>query len=126
LLQDQLRTIGLSGQALEKAKSDVLRNLPESYISDLKSYNPTEAAQRLSIPMLILQGERDYQVTMKDFDLWKAALAGHGNVMFRSYAALNHLFQAGEGKSTPVEYAQAGHVDVEVIEQIAGWIKRVR
>jgi uncharacterized protein len=126
LVQDQLRTIGLSGQALEKAKSDILRNLPDSYTNDLKSYNPAEEAQRLSIPILILQGERDYQVTMKDFDLWKAVLSGRGNVTFRSYPALNHLFIAGEGKSTPVEYAQAGHADTEMIEQIAGWIKRAR
>ena len=126
LLQDQLRAIGLQGQALETAKANVLRNLPESYMDDLKNYNPAEQARQLTIPMLILQGERDYQVTTKDFDLWKAALAGRGNVTFRSFPALNHLFIAGEGNSTPAEYAQAGHVEADVIAQIAAWVKRVR
>jgi hypothetical protein len=63
---------------------------------------------------------------MKDFNLWRAALGGRANVTFRSYPALNHLFIAGQGKSLPAEYAQAGHVDVEVIDQIAGWIARAR
>jgi fermentation-respiration switch protein FrsA (DUF1100 family) len=71
--------------------------------------------------MLILQGERDYQVTMRDFALWKAALGERKNVTLRSYAKLNHLFTAGEGKSTPAEYA-SGHVDAPVVEDIARWI----
>lgn len=125
LVQDQLRAIGLSGQDLERAKADVLRALPESYTNDLKTYSPTQEAEQLSVSMLILQGERDYQVTMRDFDLWRAALASRPNVGFRSYPALNHLFMAGQGRSTPAEYAEAGHVDADVIDQIAGWVKRV-
>ena len=35
---------------------------------DLKEYDPAASAKKLGIPMLILQGERDYQVTMTDFD----------------------------------------------------------
>jgi uncharacterized protein len=125
LLQDQLRTIGLSGENLEKAKADVLRSLPDSYKSDLKTYNPAEEARQISAPMLILQGERDYEVTMTDFNLWRAALASNPNVTFRSFPSLNHLFLSGQGPSTPAEYAQAGHVDSEVIDQIAGWVKHV-
>jgi hypothetical protein len=34
--------------------------------------------------MLILQAERDYQVTMEDFAVWKKALAGRSNVTFCS------------------------------------------
>ena len=32
------------------------------------------------------------------------------------------LFQAGEGKSNPGEYAQPGHVEEEVVRDIADWI----
>jgi len=35
--------------------------------------------------MLILQGERDYQVTMPEFARWKAALAARTDVTFHSY-----------------------------------------
>jgi hypothetical protein len=74
--------------------------------------------------MLILQGERDYQVTMKDFDLWKSALGSQSNVTFRTYPKLNHLFIAGEGRSRPEEYQAPGHVDEQVVGDIASWILR--
>jgi len=35
---------------------------------------------------------------------------------------LNHLFIAGAGRSTPAEYQQPGHVDLEAIEAIARFI----
>lgn len=126
ILADQLQSMGLSGTELDKAKAGILEALPASYTNDLSSYNPAEESKSLPIPMLILQGERDYQVTMKDFNLWKAALTGRGNATFRSFPMLNHLFIAGQGRSVPAEYAQSGHVDGEVIDQIAGWIARTR
>jgi fermentation-respiration switch protein FrsA (DUF1100 family) len=76
------------------------------------------------MPMLVLQGERDYQVSMKDFEGWKKALNGHDNVRFKSYPKLNHLFMEGEGKSQPKEYGVPGHVSGDVIDEIAGWIKK--
>ena len=76
--------------------------------------------------MLILQGERDFQVTMKDFDLWKSALQERRNVHFHTYPKLNHLFIAGEGKSQPEEYQQPGHVEEQVIADIANWILQNR
>jgi len=72
--------------------------------------------------MLILQGERDYQVTMQDFALWKAGLASHPGITLRSFPTLNHLFVAGEGKSTPKEYEQPAHAAPEAIDAIANWI----
>ena len=99
---------------------------PASYWLDLFGYDPTELARTLKQPLLILHGERDYQVTMKDFERWKAALATKKNVSFKLYPSLNHLFISGTGRSTPSEYAQAGHVDEQVIADIAAWIKTVR
>jgi fermentation-respiration switch protein FrsA (DUF1100 family) len=71
--------------------------------------------------LLILQGERDYQVTMEEFARWKAALGSRRNVTFRSYAALNHLVIARTGPSAPAEYQVPGHVAEEVIRDIAAW-----
>ena len=96
---------------------------PVSYWLDLRGFDPPAAAARLPQRMLILQGARDYQVTVADFERWKTALAGKANVQFRLYPALNHFFLAGTGKSLPAEYQIPGHVPVEVIEDIAGWIK---
>jgi uncharacterized protein len=112
-------------KALEPADSDSppLLGMPASYLLDLKDYDPVVAAKKLTIPMLFLQGGRDYQVTMKDFALWKTGLAGRGNVAFQDFPSLNHLFETGEGRSTESEYRKPGHVAPDVIDAIAKWIK---
>jgi len=97
--------------------------IPAEYWLDLRAYKPAEMAKQLKQPMLILQGERDYQVTMEDFNGWKTALGDRKNVLFKTYPKLNHLFIAGEGKSLPAEYMRPGRMDTEVIDDIATWVK---
>ena len=96
---------------------------PPAYWLDLRGYAPPEVAKRTAKAMLILQGARDYQVTLKDFAAWKKGLSGRGNVEFRLYPNLNHLFVAGSGRSTPAEYERPGHVAAQVIQDIAAWVK---
>jgi dienelactone hydrolase len=109
----------------EDAKSTtVIFGVPASYWLDLRGYEPAESAKALKQPMLILQGERDYQVTMEDFKRWNTALAGKSTVTFKSYPGLNHLFITGMNRSSPLEYEQPGHVDVRVIDDIASWLKK--
>ena len=56
----------------------VLLGLPTAWWLNVKGYDPAAEAKRLGIPMLVLQGERDFQVTMKDFAIWKSALRRRG------------------------------------------------
>ncbi len=93
------------------------------YWLELRSYDPTATAARLKQPLFIAQGERDYQVTMADFEAWKKALASRRGVTFRSYPKLNHLFMEGEQKAKPAEYEKAGHVSRELVDDLAAWIK---
>ncbi len=97
---------------------------PASYWIDLKDYHPADLARGLTMPLLIIQGERDYQVTMTDFQNWKDALAGQSNVTLKTYPDLNHLFMTGNGKSTPDEYQTPGNVAPAVIQDIAAWIQQ--
>jgi len=100
---------------------------PAAYWLDLEAYDPVATARTIRQPMLILQGERDYQVTLADdFARWRTGLAGRSGVTFHTYPALNHLFVAGTGKSLPAEYGIAGHVAEDVIADIAQWIAGVR
>ncbi|MGI8555996.1 MAG: alpha/beta fold hydrolase [Pyrinomonadaceae bacterium] len=100
-----------------------LFNLPVSYWVDLNDYNPPPAAANLTEPMLILQGESDYQVTMRDFQLWKNALQSRKNVTFKSYPKLTHLFMETTGaKPSPRDYEQTNHVNAQVVSDIADWI----
>lgn len=105
------------------ATSAPVLGVPASYWVDLKTYDPIAVAARIERPILVLQGERDYQVTMKEFGLWKQGLGHKHNVAFESYPGLNHMFIAGSGASSPEEYRQPGHVAAAVIDDIATWIK---
>lgn len=95
-----------------------------AYWLDLRAYDPAATAKSLGLPMLVLQGGRDYQATTADFDGWKAALSSRPTVSLKLYPDLNHLFMTGKGKSTPAEYEQAGHVAESVVVDIAEWIAR--
>ena len=100
----------------------MLAGAPPSYWLDLRGYDPPSAAKVVKAPMLILQGERDYQVTTEELAKWKAALGARRDVTFHSYPALNHLFIAGTGPSLPAEYQVPGHVAEEAVRDIATWI----
>ncbi len=109
----------------DAGKAESIGGAPASYWLDLRGYDPPALASRLPHPFLVLQGERDYQVTMADFARWRAALESRANVTLRSYPALNHIFMAGSGLSLPAEYLVPGHVDVQVVDDIARWITDV-
>jgi uncharacterized protein len=96
---------------------------PASYWLWMRDYDPPLIAAGLPQALLVLQGARDYQVTTTDFERWQSALREHPRSQTIAYPALDHLFFTGEGKSHPQDYSKAGHVAVEVITDIAGWIK---
>ena len=103
---------------------DLPLGIPIAYWKDLKENNPIEIVKSLKMPILILQGERDYQVLQDvDFEGWKKALNHSKNATFKIFKGLNHLFIAGEGKSSPQEYMVEGHVAEDVIDFITNWIK---
>jgi uncharacterized protein len=106
------------------SSKDLPFGVPIAYWRDLQENKPLDVVKNISMPILILQGERDYQVLVtKDFEEgWKKALSSRKNVKFKLFPKLNHLFIAGEGKSTPQEYNIEGHVDVDVIKTIIDWI----
>ncbi len=129
--QQQLDGLAALGAQIAKltdadvASGPMLIGAPPSYWLDLRGYRPDQAAARLVQPMLVLQGERDYQVTMADdFAAWRRALETRPNVTLKSYPGLNHLLVTGSGPSTPAEYNAAGNVAEVVVTDIATWLKR--
>lgn len=100
--------------------------LPRSYWLFAHAYKPVEVAAELKLPILVLQGERDYQVTMEDFGLWRFGLLRCKNALFKSYPKLNHLLQEGSGKATPFEYNRASPVPAYVVDDIASFVKGKR
>lgn len=109
---------------LNISEGEFILGVPKAYWQDLADYNPVETAENLSTPILILQGERDYQVTIDgDFSKWNESLYTNDNVTLKTYESLNHLFISGSGPPTNAEYLVEGHVEEEVIVDISEWIK---
>lgn len=108
-----------------KTSATELLGSPASYWLDLRGYNPAALAAKINKPMLILQGERDYQVKMVDFKGWQKCLVRNKNASFKTYRKLNHLFMEGTGKmSTPSEYENESHIAAYVIKDVANWVKK--
>lgn len=104
-------------------KIPLLLDIPRSYWEFANAYKPVEVAAKLTLLMLILQGERDYQVTMEDFGLWRFGLLRNKNAFFKSYPKLNHMLQEGSGKATPFEYERESPVAGYVMDDIASFIR---
>jgi len=121
-------------KAIQKAKDPKLsaatpnRELPmyasAEYWLARRAYKHKQIAMALKMPLLVLNGKRDYQVTATDFNGWTTALKGKANAFFRMYPDLNHFFMKGQGPPNPREYYNAGHVDLRVIGDLAHFVKK--
>ena len=96
------------------------------YYMDIADYNPAKEFANENRPILFLQGARDYQVTLKDFELWKKELGERPNTTFILFDDLNHLLQTGVGKSKPVEYSVKQNVNKQVVDTIVNWLNEVQ
>lgn len=121
--EEMIRHIKDPNLTPDTSPSSLLMGMPAPYWLYLRDYNPVETAKSLSMPLFILQGERDYQVTMQDFAKWRLALKDRQDTTLKSYPYLNHLFISGKGTSTPAEYREPGNVSVDIINDIATWVQ---
>lgn len=107
-------------QYSDSTSPELLFNLPGKYWDYLRLYDQVKTAEILTVPMLLLQGDKDYQVSPKEYELWKKALGGNKKVTFMMFPGLYHLFMRGKGTYT--DYNVPSHVSEEVTTTIAKWI----
>lgn len=99
--------------------------VPATYWNELNDYGLRSAgiAKELKCRLFIAGGGRDYQITRKDFDLYRKTLRYRQGASFHWYKRLNHLFAPGKERATPQEYLKANNVDEQVIKDLAEWIR---
>ncbi|MFN1218649.1 DUF3887 domain-containing protein [Chryseobacterium kwangjuense] len=102
--------------------SELPMGLSAAYWSYLMKYNPLDEVKNIKAPMFFAQGGRDYQVTEKDFSLWKNQLKNNKNVVFHLYPSLNHLFIKGSGVPAPKNYEIKGNVDQEFLNDLIQFV----
>lgn len=97
--------------------------LTPSYLAMDQQYNPVKTAAALKQPLMLVQGERDYQVSMVDYSLWCTGLMMRGGVTYCCYPKLNHLMREGEGPATPMEYATPKPLPQQLVADMVRFIK---
>ncbi|MGM0649040.1 MAG: alpha/beta fold hydrolase [Bacteroidota bacterium] len=98
--------------------------LPAAYWKDLLEYDQRECLRNIDIPVFLIQGEGDYQVSMKDFRRFRRDLRrSDSDWKAKAYDKINHLLFKNKGKPSRSEYSRNENVDLVLIEDISTWIK---
>ncbi len=101
----------------------LLGGVGPAYYLDLQHYDPVATARAVPQPLLLLQGDRDYEVTVTDdLDVWTKGLDGRAGVTVKRFPEADHLFIDGQGPPTVEDYDTPGVVDPAVIASIAEWV----
>ncbi|RPK07111.1 Malonyl CoA-acyl carrier protein transacylase [Bacillus subtilis] len=90
----------------------------------LKDYIPGEIAAQQNVPLLILQGGRDLNIPVKNFESWKQILSHREDIEFMLYRKLNHMYVEGEGMFTFGEYMKPANIPKYVIGDIVEWLMK--
>jgi pimeloyl-ACP methyl ester carboxylesterase len=106
---------------------NLLAYWPGTFWRGVSAYDPVATVQSNSVtPFFLLQGEKDYQITMEDFATWKTAVGDMPNVSMQSFPGLTHLFTPTDAnRGSPQDYFVPSNVDEGVIEAIAAWVKEL-
>ena len=120
---------GFENLSDEEAKKKKMGNgVTLYYFKEMNAFDTKNYLKKISKPMLIMQGEKDFQATVdKDFTSYKQLLEGKDNVVFKRYENLNHAFVPsiyGSIMKAKQEYNVEQHIGENVISDISNWIKR--
>ncbi len=117
----------IAEMSVEEAKKTTVYGLPAYYFQEMDAFDFPAYAAALEKPVLVLQGEDDFQVYAdKDFAEYKEILGDREGITYKLYPGLNHFFvdYDGPGAGTLDEYSVPGTVSEDVIADLAAWIKQ--
>ena len=113
--------------SIRKAPADQMINgVSAAYWRDWLARDPAKLVRESSLPTLVLQGGSDLQVSVADYDLFKAAIAGKPNSEAHLFPNLTHLFSVAPPNQVFEDIQKPAHVDPEVEKTIADWIKKLK
>lgn len=110
----------------EVISDSLILGIGQNYWNFLNKYDGLKEWKTIVQPTLVLQGERDYQMPMDNYNLYKDDLSSKENFTFKSYGKLSHIFIKGSKNPTPNDYTIKGEVDKDVINDIAKWINDIK
>ncbi|MGI6239392.1 MAG: alpha/beta hydrolase family protein, partial [Christensenellales bacterium] len=98
---------------------------PLWYWKDQAGDDPAARILARGLPVLILQGGKDFQVLPAEgIEAWQAALADYEGATYRYYPDMNHMLcdMAGEPTETAADYMELTGISPQLVADIAAWI----
>ena len=95
-----------------------------AYLKEWDEVNAPRTLRALGLPVLVMRGQKDVQVTYQDYVLLAKAATFAGSKAVE-FAGLNHLMMEVAEESTGDEYLRPGHVASVVADTIAKWIRSI-
>lgn len=93
------------------------------YWIDMNTPDPATVLRSLKLPVLVLQGMRDYEMPARNLEPWLAAVGPRSNLSVKRYELLSHTFTEAGSVPGPTDYAKEQSVSAQVISDLAMWIK---
>lgn len=113
----------LRGDFSQFSNDTILLGLPVGYQKSVQEYAGENFLDKVKIPMLILQGTADFQISPEiDYKAYQNTLKNRDNVTFKLYKDLNHLMMETTGVRDISDYYPKNQVDPRVIEDISQFI----
>lgn len=125
------RTPAIRPEARDSALAAAMRGVDSvaatnPWIRFFLDHDPVAAARQVSVPVLILQGATDRQVTPDQAAMLEQAFRQGGNrdVTVRVFPDINHLFlRDPSGDPSGYGALPTGQVDGEVIRTLTAWLR---
>ncbi len=116
--------LNIGSMSQEELLTTTIFGMTAYYHKSMMNYQTSILASHLDVPMLFMQGWSDWQVSLDDYRLWQAILAGNEDAQFEEFPGLNHIFAIpGEHAGTVQEYTfDVQTVNSSVIDRIASFI----
>ncbi|MEP6781425.1 MAG: alpha/beta fold hydrolase, partial [Gemmatimonadaceae bacterium] len=89
------------------------------YWLDLNTPDPATVLRALKLPVLAMQGGRDFEMPPAMLQGWLAAVGARKNLAVKRYPILNDIFMMSDGLPGPLDYTNPKTVDQQVLNDIA-------
>lgn len=120
---DDLRANGVSNN-YNPALASIFRKEIQPFIFSWMQFDPKEEIEKLNIPVLIINGDKDIQVSVSEAELLKAAKP---DAEFKIIPKMNHIFKEVEGNDLENSKTYNLHnlpIVPELVETISDFIKK--
>ncbi len=98
--------------------------LTASFWKYLDNYNIKLYKDKVTIPLLFVQGSHDYQATEEDWNIWKNLFADNSKCEMVMLEGLDHIFLKTSKNPTAEEYQKFGHVDKSLLDILFKWLNK--